>query len=263
MSITETIITVGFLLASASWLNGQALPPLGPVSLDVDWGEIYGAVELSDATSILDIPGMFEFPEAEVPTPKLNEFVKKEEKRRERSIRETAGWLMDFALSGRLSAYMDKAHNMYIILSDDEKKMHKKFFESYVLVSPEVIGGTEVAKIISTAQTILDKINAIKQLLITNKDLLSDDEFTALIQLLNKALKLKQQHLFEFENLTTDNVLVATHGERMNLLSMLKEASINIDKGLDSLYAQVVTLLMSRSEQQITHETLNMMFDLD
>lgn len=244
-------------------VKGQALPSLGPVDLDVDWVEIYGAVEPGDATSILDITGMFEFSEAEVPSPKLNEFVKKKEKRRERSIRETAGWLMDFALSGRLSAYMDKAHNMYIILSDDEKKMHKKFFESYVLVSPEVIGGTEVAEVISTAQSILDKISAIKQLLITNKDLLSDDEFTAFIQLLNKALKLKQQHLSEFQNLTSDNVLVATHGQRMDLISMLNEESKNIDKGLNSLYNQIVTLLMSRSEQQITHETLNMMFDLD
>ena len=261
--INLKIILISILLILMSFItNAQDLGPLPAIDVtEVDWNEIYGMVEPEDAKGLLDIIGMFDgISEGDVPAPKLSDFVKRKKKRKKYSVRETAGWLTHFVLSGRLSNYMDKAHNLYILVSDDEKALHEKFFSSYMIVGPEVLGATEVTAFINNSQNIISKINAIKALINANRDILSDDEWIAFLQVLNTIMANKQHQLSEFQMLTSDNILVATPAQRKELITNLNDASLKVDDGLGILYNQVVYLMMQRSDKKIVNETLQMMF---
>lgn len=155
---------------------------------------------------------------------------------------------------------MDKAHNLYILVSDDEKVLHEKFFSSYMIVSPEVLGATEVTEFINNSHNIITKINAIKALINENRGILSDDERIAFLQVLNTIMANKQNQLSEFQMLTSDNTLVATPAQRKELIIKLNDASLEVDDGLGILYNQVVYLMMQRTDKKIVNETLEMMF---
>lgn len=260
--VKNIAIVISMLFFSISG-NAQTLGPIPDIDITgVDMNEIYSMVEPEDAKGLLDLLGMFDIEEAEVPSPKLSDFWKRDKKRRKYSVRETAGWLTNFVLSGRLSQYMDKAHSLYIILHDDENKLHEKFFDSYVLISPVIMGSSNVLEFITNAQRILDKIEAIKAMLQSNTDLIADDEMEYFITTLNMVLMMKERHMDDFNNLTTDNVIVATEGQRLQLIDMLNQESSKVDKGLDMLYSQIVTLLMARTKNKITNETLDQLFNL-
>ncbi len=261
--ITFKVIFISIFLVLTSFaISAQDLGPIPAVDVtQVDWAEIYGMVEPGDAKGLLDIIGMFDgISEGDVPAPKLSDFVKRKKKRKKYSVRETAGWLTHFVLSGRLSNYMDKAHNLYILVSDDEKVLHEKFFSSYKIVSPEVLGATEVTEFINNSHIIITKINAIKALINENRGILSDDERIAFLQVLNTIMANKQNQLSEFQMLTSDNTLVATPAQRKELIIKLNDASLEVDDGLGILYNQVVYLMMQRTDKKIVNETLEMMF---
>jgi hypothetical protein len=260
MSKLKLILVIIPLISTLS-VKAQDLGPIPAVDVSqVDWNEIYGMVEPGDTKGLLDLLGMFDgLADGEVPSPKLSDFFKRDKKRRKYSMRETAGWLTNFVLSGRLSAYMDKAHNVYILLSDDEKKLHEKFFDSYVIVGAEIIGGPEVTTFIANSHNIINKINAIKELLNNNKDILKDEELISFIQVLNTIISAKKDQMTEFQMLTTDNVLVATPAQRKELIIKLNDASTQVDNGLGILYNQIIYLVMQRTDEQIVNETIEMM----
>lgn len=245
--------------------RSQELGPIPDVDVvNIDMDDIYGMVGEDDVWGVIDLSTPLEgFEDAELPMPRLSELFNKEKKHVRMSVKETAGWMMNFVLSGRLSRYMDKAHHLFILLSDEEKELHEKFFSSYVTVSEDVISSDKVMKILLMMNTTLERVDGMKLLLGQHRNSFSDGEYLYFISALNTILTIMTDTIVDFNTLTTDGVLVATEGQRMSLLDRVIAGAEKVDKGLNSLALQSKNILLSRSAEQETLRSLRLIYGLD
>lgn len=260
--MSKCFITISMLLM-AFVVEAQTIEPLPEVDPSgVDMSFIYSLVSPSEATDISGVADITEGLEnAEVASPGIIDFFNKERKHLKYNKEETAKWLLHFVLSGRLTEYLKKAHGIYSLVADDNKQLHEKFYEGYMVVSPEIINDEEVEEFMNSTYMIINKIGAIKSLINANRELLSDDEVEYFVKVLNNILTTKNAQLQEFENLTTDSLIVATHGQRLDLITKVSVSAKKINKGLSSVYYQLVGILNSRSDQVITTHTLRYFFE--
>ncbi|MEQ9441004.1 MAG: hypothetical protein RIG62_18320 [Cyclobacteriaceae bacterium] len=149
---------------------------------------------------------------------KLKDFIDKKKKKIKLLESETYLWLENVLLSGQLTKFITKAHQVYNLVVDREKKLHEKFLEGLGIVSSGVLNAQVAITYVNNVVATVNRIRRFKAILNDNQLLLSAEEYAFFLTALANALNYQQQLTDDFNLLTTNDKLKMTDGQRLKTL---------------------------------------------
>ena len=177
---------------------------------------------------------------------KWKDFVNKKKKKRKFLESSTAKWIFNFLLSEQLANYLKKAHALFNLVADNDKKNHEKYFEGMKIIVLGVQNTEEFSVFMESLEGSLHRINQIKNLIAKNHDLFTEQEHLFFTESLANVVATKSDYLTDFENVSTEGVLQMEDGQRLMVISHLNQVAEGVDEGLYNLAALIEQIVRQR-----------------
>ena len=211
---------------------------------DIDESILTDALDIKELIKVFDID-FSQFADTDLGL-QARDFFKKKKKKLRFMQNETVKWIFNFLLSEQLANYLKKAHSVYVLVSNSEKKDHEKFFEGMLIISEGVKNSSQYVDFVVAINGSYLRIDQIRRLLNDNRDLFSDNEYAFFAGSLTNIVLEKQRHFSDFELVSTDNKLQMEDGERIKLIDRLTQVAGQSDEALHQLAIMLRQMVSQR-----------------
>ena len=144
-------------------------------------------------------------------------------------------------------------------IKNGEFNLHSTFFSSLQSVNPQVRGLSEVAEIVSLEVSMINRASRSLQSF-RNSQWLSTDEINYLSKVYTTLLKLVQEDVIALGNITTDDKLEMTDGERIKRIQILGKDMQQHYTFLLNFSDQTDLLAAQRQREFSDNETLRKLY---
>ena len=232
-----------------------------------DFSEMIDQSILTDALNPTELVKMFDIDFENITSSSLDfrpkDLLNKKKKKMRFMQNETVKWIFNFLLSEQLANYLKKAHSVYVLITDTERKDHEKFFQGMLIVSAGVKASSQFVDFVVALKSSYLRIEQVRKLLNENRELFSDQEYAYFAGSLSNILMQKQDYLSDFEKITTDNVLQMEDGERIKLIDRLTQVANMSDKALYQLAILLKQVINQRGQAQLDMGQLRILYGIE